>query len=519
MPEQLIREAPRVRPGRNGGAPEQHFDIAIIGTGFSGLGMAIRLKQAGMRDFVVLERASDLGGTWRDNTYPGCQCDVPSHLYSFSFAPNPNWSRAFSMQQEIWDYLRDCARRFGVMPHIRFNHAVTTAAWSDDAQQWRIETGDRSLTARVLVSGMGGLAEPSIPPIPGLERFRGVHFHSATWKHDHDLRGRRVAVVGTGASSIQFVPKIQPDVGQMYLFQRTPPWIMPHRDRPIDAWKTRVYARFPAVQAAVRNTIYWSREGFVPFFVHQRLSELPRRIAMAHLHEQVQDPELRARLTPDYSVGCKRILISGEYYPALQQPNVEVVSTGISEIRESSIVSADGTEREVDTIIFATGFHVSDAPFAERIRGREGRLMSEVFAGSPQAHRGTTVYGFPNLFLLLGPNTGLGHTSVVVMAEAQIRYIMQALKYMRQNGVTSVDVQAWAQDAYNQRLQQRLQDTVWNAGGCASWYIDARGRNSTLWPTYTWRYRRSTSRFDPSEYNVRTAPRTSVNQQAHAVPV
>jgi cation diffusion facilitator CzcD-associated flavoprotein CzcO len=498
--------------------PDQHFDVAIIGTGFSGLGMAMRLKLEGMRDFVVLERASDLGGTWRDNTYPGCQCDVPSHLYSFSFAPNPNWSRAFSMRQEIWNYLRDCARRFGVMPHIRFNHAVTMSCWIEDAQHWRIETTEGAFTARVLVAGMGGLAEPSIPPLPGLERFQGVYFHSATWKHDHDLKDRRVAVVGTGASSIQLVPRIQPEVGRMFLFQRTPPWIMPHRDRAIDAWKSRLYTRLPATQSAVRGTIYWSREGFVPFFLHQRLSELPRRIAIAHLARQVRDPELRARLTPDYAVGCKRILISSDFYPALQQPNVTVVTAGIREIRERSIVSTDGTDCEVDTIIFGTGFHVTDPPFAEHIRGRHGKLMAEVFAGSPQAHRGTTVAGFPNLFLLLGPNTGLGHTSVVVMAEAQIKYIMEALKFMRKNEVTSVDTRAWAQAEYNRRLQQRLQETVWNAGGCASWYIDATGKNTTIWPTYTWKYRRSTRRFDPSEYQLRTARRTEANPQLQGVP-
>jgi cation diffusion facilitator CzcD-associated flavoprotein CzcO len=502
----------------NGGTPERHFDVAIIGTGFSGLGMAIRLKREGMRDFVVLERAADLGGTWRENSYPGCQCDVPSHLYSFSFAPNPNWSRAFSMQQEIWDYLRDCARRFGVMPHIRFNHDVTMSSWSEDEQLWHLKTSGGAFTARVLVAGMGGLAEPSIPSIPGLERFQGVHFHSATWKHGHDLKGRRVAVVGTGASSIQFVPRIQPEVGQMFLFQRTPPWIMPHRDRSIKAWKSRLYARVPAAQAAVRSAIYWSREGFVPFFVHQRLSDVPRSIAMAHLRRQVRDPELLAKLTPDYAVGCKRILISSDYYPALQRSNVEVVATGIREIREHSIVGTDGTEREVDTIIFGTGFHVTDSPFAEHIRGRDGELMSEAFAGSPQAYLGTTVAGFPNLFLLLGPNTGLGHTSVVVMAEAQIKYVMEALRFMRKQQATSVDVRPRAQVEYNNRLQERLKETVWNAGGCASWYIDASGKNTTLWPTYTWRYRRSTRRFDPAEYDVKAAAGRVVRPQALTVP-
>jgi cation diffusion facilitator CzcD-associated flavoprotein CzcO len=482
----------------------EHYDIAIVGTGFAGLGTAIRLKQEGLTDFVVLERGADVGGTWRDNTYPGCQCDVPSHLYSFSFAPNPKWSRAFSMQPEIWDYLRGCADRFGVRPHIRFNHTVTMCSWDNEREQWRIETSAGDFTARVLVAGMGGLSEPSIPPIHGLDKFEGVHFHSATWNHDHDLKGRKVAVVGTGASSIQFIPRIQPEVGQLFLYQRTPPWIMPHPDRALRDWAQRLYARLPVAQRAVRDVIYWSREGFVPFFVNERLAQVPRRIALTHLHKQVTDPVLRKKLTPHYQVGCKRILISNEYYPALQQSNVEVVTEGVSEIRAHSIVSTDGTERGVDTIIFGTGFHVTDSPFAQRFRGRDGQLMSDVFESSPQAHRGTTVAGFPNLFVLLGPNTGLGHTSVVVMIEAQVRYLLDSLKFMRRRGVTSIEVRDEVQLAYNQQIQEQLKDTVWNAGGCASWYLDATGRNTTLWPTYTWRYARQTRRFNPAEYVLRS---------------
>jgi cation diffusion facilitator CzcD-associated flavoprotein CzcO len=487
-------------PGRD----VTHFDVAIIGTGFAGLGMAIRLKQEGLDDFVVLERAADLGGTWRDNTYPGCQCDVPSHLYSFSFAPNPNWSRAFSRQPEIWEYLRGCAQRFGIMSHIRFRHAVTMASWDEEQQHWRIDSSGGTITARVLVSGMGGLSEPSIPPLAGLENFKGTYFHSATWNHDHDLKDRKVAVVGTGASSIQFVPRIQREVRQMFLYQRTPPWIMPHRDKRLESWKHRLYGRVPAAQRLVRGAIYWSREGFVPFFINEKWARVPKGIALKHLAAQVADPELRRRLTPNYAVGCKRILISNDYYPALQQPNVEVVTEGIKEIRERSIVSTDGTEREVDTIIFGTGFHVTDSPFAERLRGRDGQLLSEVFEDSPQAHRGTTVAGFPNLFILLGPNTGLGHTSVVVMIEAQLRYVLDALRFMRHQRAATVEARQDAQVIYNEKIQDSLKNTVWNAGGCASWYIDKTGRNTSLWPTYTWKFRRAMRRFNPSEYVVRT---------------
>ncbi|MFN2464341.1 MAG: flavin-containing monooxygenase [Candidatus Dormibacteria bacterium] len=482
----------------------RQFDVAVIGTGFSGLAAAIRLKQEGLTDFVVLERGAEVGGTWRDNTYPGCQCDVPSHLYSFSFAPNPAWSRSFSLQPEILEYLRQCADRFGIRPFIRFNHAVEMCTWNDSAERWEVQTSGGLYSARVLVAGMGGLSEPSIPPIAGLERFKGTYFHSATWNHDHDLRGHRVAVVGTGASSIQFIPKIQPDVAHLDVYQRTPPWIMPHPDRPLSEWARRTYARVPAIQRAVRDAIYWSRESFIPFFVYDRLAGVPRRIAMQHLRRQVADPGLRARLTPDYQVGCKRILISNDYYPALQQSNVEIVTTGIGEIRDRSIVSSDGTERDVDTIIFGTGFHVTDFPFAQRLRGRDRRLLADVFQDSPQAHRGTTVAGFPNLFFLLGPNTGLGHTSVVVMAEAQVEYVLDSLRFMRRRGVTSVEVKANVQQAYNERLQADLQRTVWNAGGCASWYLDATGRNTTLWPTYTFRFARQMRNFDAAEYMLRS---------------
>lgn len=506
MLDQLARES---EAGPAGGTPARHFDVVIVGTGFAGLGMAIRLKQEGLDDFVILERAGEVGGTWRDNTYPGCQCDVPSHLYSFSFAPNPNWSRAFSCQPEIWDYLKRCATRFGIMPHIRFKSQVTMASWEQDRQRWRIETEAGEYTTRVLVAGPGGLSEPSIPPLAGLSTFEGTQFHSATWNHHHDLRGRRVAVVGTGASSIQFVPRIQPEVAELKLYQRTPPWIMPHHDRRLDSWKLSLYRRLPITQKLAREAVYWSREGTIPFFTNPHLEWVPRAIALKHLRSQVADPELRARLTPGYRVGCKRILLSNDYYPALARPNVEVVTEGISEVRGHSIVSTDGTERKVDTIIFGTGFHVSDAPFAGRIRGRDGRLLSEVYAGSPQAYRGTTVAGFPNAFMLLGPNTGLGHTSVVVMIEAQVRYVLDALRFMRRRGIATVEVRAEAQLAYNRKIQEDLRTTVWNAGGCASWYLDANGKNTALWPTYTWKYRRLMRRFDPGSVSaVAGAPTT-----------
>jgi cation diffusion facilitator CzcD-associated flavoprotein CzcO len=481
----------------------KHHRIAIIGSGFAGLGMAIRLKQEGIEDFVVFERAGDVGGTWRDNTYPGCQCDVPSLLYSFSFAPNPDWSRTFSHQPEIQDYLRRCAAHFDVLPHVRFHHEVQNARWDDDAQLWTLETSGGTFTAQVLVAGMGGLSEPSIPQIPGLDTFEGAAFHTAQWDHDVDLRGRRVAVIGTGASSIQVVPHIQPEVEQLHLFQRTPAWIMPHRDRTLSEREHTLYRRLPLLQRAVRGAIYWARETFVIPFVRPKLARIPETQARKFIKQQVPDRELRRKLTPDYTIGCKRILISNDYYPAVSQPNVSLETGGIREIRPRSIVTNDGREIEVDVIVLGTGFRVRDMPAAERVRGRDGRSLSETWNGSMEAYLGTSIAGFPNLFMLVGPNTGLGHNSIVFMIESQVEYLLGALRTMDRRGLASVDVRPEVQDAYNAELQESLRGTVWSTGGCASWYLDDTGRNTTLWPGSTWPFRRRTRRFDPSAYKLR----------------
>jgi cation diffusion facilitator CzcD-associated flavoprotein CzcO len=485
-------------------APPRSVDVAIVGSGFAGLGMAICLKQAGIDDFVVLERADDVGGTWRDNTYPGCQCDVPSHLYSFSFAPNPGWSRTFSRQPEIQDYLRRCTDEHGVAPHLRFGHEVTAAAWDEDAQVWRLDTAGGPFNARLLVAAPGPLSEPSIPSLPGLERFEGTVFHSAQWDHDHDLTSERVAVIGTGASAIQFVPQIQPRVDRMHVFQRTPPWIMPHPDRPISRTERRVYRVVPAAQRLMRAGIYWARETFVFGFLHRRLMQLPERIARRHLRSQVPERGLRAKLEPDYAIGCKRILISNDFYPTLSEPNVEVVSESIREVRRSSVVTADGVEREVDTIIFGTGFHVTDMPIAQRVRGRGGQLLADAWRDGMEAHLGATVAGFPNLFIVPGPNTGLGHTSMVFMIESQIAYVLDCLRVMRERGIGAVDVRPDAQAASNAEIQNGMKGTVW-LSGCASWYLDASGRNTTLWPGFTYRFRQRTRRFDPTDYTLSPA--------------
>jgi cation diffusion facilitator CzcD-associated flavoprotein CzcO len=496
------------------GAETPDTQIAIIGSGFGGLGAAIRLRQRGFTDFRIFERAADVGGTWRDNTYPGCACDVQSHLYSFSFAPNPDWTRSYSPQPEIWDYLRRCARDFGVLPHIRFRHEVRDAAWDERALAWRIETPEGAYTARVLVLASGALSEPALPKLPGIDTFKGAAFHSARWDHTYDLNGKRVAVVGTGASAIQFVPEIQPLVSRLYVFQRTPPWIMPRTDRTLRDGERRMFRRFPAAQRAARGSLYLLRELLVFGFRHIPASKLVERMALRHLERSVPDAELRAKLKPSYSIGCKRILVSNDYLPALTRPNVELVTCAVSEVRERSVVGSDGVEREVDAIIYGTGFRVTDPPLAGHVRGRGGRTLAEVWDGSPQAHAGTTVAGFPNLFILMGPNTGLGHTSVLIMLEAQIEHVLSALEHMKASGAAAIEPRPEAQAAYVAEVERRMRGTVWTAGGCASWYLDRTGRNSTLWPDSTWRFRRRVARLDPAEY-VTWAPRPA----AEAEPV
>ncbi|EON24163.1 cyclohexanone monooxygenase [Nocardioides sp. CF8] len=477
--------------------------VAIIGSGFAGLAMAIRLKQAGEHNFVVLERADDVGGTWRDNTYPGCACDVPSNLYSFSFAPNPYWSRAFSPQAEIHEYLRETARRFGVLPHIAFGADVESAHWVDDDQEWIVETSAGTVQTRILVSGAGPLSEPSYPDIPGLEDFAGKRFHSADWDHGHDLTGERVAVIGTGASAVQFVPHVQSRARHLTIFQRTPPWVLPRPDRPVPGLLQRAYAAAPAMQKAVRAGVYWRQEAMLPGLVHKpELLKGVEKLARAHMKWSVKDPALRAKLTPDYRIGCKRILIANGYYPSLAKPNVDVVTDQIARVGVDSITTADGTERPIDTLIFGTGFHVTDSAISDRVRGRHGETLAERWKGSPQAYLGASVSGFPNLFLLVGPNTGPGHTSVVFYIESQVAYVLDALRTMDSLGATSLDVRRDVEDSFNDDVQRRMRGTVWTTGGCGSWYLDESGRNTTLWPGFSFQLRWRTRKFDLGSYDV-----------------
>ena len=486
-----------------GGLLPGHVRAAIIGAGLGGIGAGIRLRQAGVTDFVILERAAAVGGTWRDNTYPGCACDIPSHLYSFSFAPNPDWSHSFSRQPEIWRYTEDVTDRYGLRGHLALGTDVIRADWEAGPARWRLRTGRGELTADVLICASGPLSEPSLPNVPGLADFPGEVFHSARWNHGYGLEGKRVAVVGTGASAIQIVPKIQPEVKHLVLFQRTPAWIVPRRDRRITEFEKRLYRQVPAVQRLARLGIYVSRESLVGGFTKRpAILKAAQRAALRNLARSVPDPGLRAKLTPDYVMGCKRILISSDFYPALRRPNVQVIASGLATVDGNTLTAGDGTSCEVDAIILATGFHAVDAPIAGRLYGAAGISLAEAWDGDMRALRGTTIAGFPNLCMVIGPNTGLGHNSMIYMIESQLNYILDYLTTLDQTGAAALDTRPGSQRAWCDGVERRMASTVWTTGGCVSWYLNAAGRNPTLWPGSTIGFRRATRQLDPAEYEL-----------------
>jgi cation diffusion facilitator CzcD-associated flavoprotein CzcO len=497
-------------------SPTRTARVGIIGTGFAGLGMAIRLRQTGQDDFILLERGDRIGGTWRDNDYPGCACDVPSNLYSYSFAQNPDWTTTFAHQPEILAYTNRIVDEHDLLRSTHLSTEVLDARWDAEAQRWRVETTQGEYAFEVLVSATGPLSAPSIPSLPGLDQFDGPVFHSAEWDHDVDLTGKRVAVIGTGASAIQFVPELQKVVGELKLFQRTPPWLLPRPEYATSRLRRALFRRFPILQRIGREFLYWGHETYVIGFTRQpRVMKVPQLLALRHLRSQIADPELRAKVTPNFTIGCKRILLSSNYYPALAQPNVEVLTTGVSEIQGNTVVGSDGTAREVDAIVLGTGFHVTDLPIADHVRGSEGRTLAEAWGGSMQAYRGATVPGFPNFFFVLGPNTGLGHSSMIYMVEASVQYVIDALQQMEQHGIAQVDVRPERARRWNEGIQRRMPQTVWVKGGCASWYLDEHGRNTTLWPDFTFRFRALTRRFDLESYSTlprRAAPAATPEQ-------
>ena len=488
-------------------AAAAQFPIAIIGAGFAGIGMAIKLKQAGIHSFTIFERAGDVGGTWRDNTYPGAACDVPSHVYSFSFEQNPDWSRMFAESGEIHAYLRRCVDKYGLRPHLRLGVSIVEARFDAGRGVWTLRTAEgETITARAVCSGVGGLVDPKLPDIVGLESFEGKLMHTARWDHDYDLAGKRVAVIGTGASAVQVVPQVAPVVGKLSVFQRTPAWVVPKRDRAMSERAKRWFRKYPALLKLRRAVLYWLSEAFGPmiFLDAPRLSRIGERMSDRHLRQCVQDPALRAKLRPTFQFGCKRMLISDDYWPAFERQNVELVTDAIVEVRPHAIVTADGREHPVDAIVLATGFHLNIATAPFPIVGLGGRALGDAWSGGAVAYKGVTVAGFPNWFIMMGPNTGPGHTSVLVYTEAQIGYILQAIRKMIADGITYVDVRQDVQDAYNTGIQRRMKHMVWSTG-CSSWYLGPNGENRSLYPGFAAEYAARVRKFRPAEYEIVTA--------------
>lgn len=481
-----------------------HAFIAILGSGFSGLGAAVRLAEAGHHDFTVLERGDEVGGTWRDNTYPGAACDVPSHLYSYSFALNPDWTRSFSSQPEIQNYLRGVAQRAGVLDRHVFGCHVHKATWDEQNRCWELSTTHGSLTADVVIGAFGALAEPSLPDIAGIDSFEGELFHSAQWNHEADLTDKRVAVIGTGASAIQIVPAIADRVAHIDVYQRTAPWLLPRFDRAFTRAERWAFRHIPGVLRLARLGIYVARETqVVGLAKNPRMMKPFEWISRAKILMEIKDPVLRRKVTPNFRIGCKRMLIANDWYPALDRDDVELITDGIREINGRAVITEDGTAREVDALVVATGFHVTDSPMFDTVCGSQSRTLSQTFADKGmRAYKGTTIAGFPNMFVLVGPNTGLGHTSMVYMIESQLNYIVDAIDTMKTHGITRIEVRADAQDAYNEELQRKLASSVWMTGRCASWYLDAHGNNTTLWPDFTFRFRHQTKQFDVDAYET-----------------
>lgn len=476
--------------------------VLIIGAGFAGLGLAIRLKQAGIDDFLILEKAGDVGGCWRENRYPGAACDVPSHLYSFSFEPKADWSRKFAPQAEILDYARHCADKYGLRERIRFHCEVSAASFDEAAGEWRVTCANgEELRAQSLVCALGQLSRPLIPHLPGIERFKGRAFHSAQWDAEAPLEGSRVAVVGTGASAIQFVPQIAPKVAELLLFQRSAAYVIPKPDRPYADWERRLKARLPWLQRLDRGLKYVQHEArALAFTVFPPLMKMMRLSFHRHLQRGIPDAGLRARLEPDYPLGCKRILISNDYYPALARSNVKLVDTGIREVTEDAIVTRDGQRHPVDTLIYGTGFAATEFLAPMRVQGLGGRELNQAWKDGAEAYKGISVSGFPNLFILYGPNTNLGHSSIIYMLESQFPYVLACLQRIRREGLKYLDVKPQVQQRFNQHLQHELGHTIWERG-CNSWYKTASGRNTVNWPGFTFRYRQLTRQPEFADYD------------------
>ncbi len=499
----------------------RHVAVAILGAGFGGLGMAIRLARAGRDSFLVLERADDVGGTWRDNTYPGVACDIPSQLYSFSFRPYPGWSRTFAPGAEILAYLRRAADEEGLGDRLRLGTAVLDATWSGDEQHWRVRTNHGTCTADVLVTAAGRLSEPRLPDIAGLADFPGPVVHSARWPEDLDLSGARVGVVGTGASAVQLVPHLARSAAEVVVFQRSAPWVLPRDDRPVPPAERRALAADPSQGRALRAALFTEAEaGFAARLGASADLDALRARALAHLHDQVPDPTLRAWLTPDYEIGCKRVLFSQEYYPALASDHVTLVPAALTAVDGARAAAGDGSAHDLDALVLATGFQATRPPFAHRVHGGGGHSLAAHWADGMTSYASTVVTGFPNLFVLNGPNASLGHSSAIDMLETQIGYVLGALDHLDARGGGAIEVRPEAEAAYTRELDATAAATVWLTGGCTSWYRDeASGRLTLLWPGTATSFRERNGTFDPAPFRhtpARLPPRGGSHRPVRA---
>jgi cation diffusion facilitator CzcD-associated flavoprotein CzcO/acetyl esterase/lipase len=493
-------EMKAARDGSQNGRPTPR--VAVIGAGFGGIGLGITLKRAGIDAFTIFEKADGIGGVWRDNTYPGATCDIPSHLYSFSFEPNPNWSRRYSPQPEILEYLERCVERHGMGANLRLGTEVTRAEFDQASGRWRIETGGgETVEADVLVSACGQLSRPALSRIEGADRFAGPIFHTARWDHGVKLDGKRVAVIGTGASTIQVVPAIAGRVAQVDVYQRSAPYVIPKIDRPYRPWERRLFRWFPPARLLARFSQWLTYEVFISAFNQFKpTGRLGVRMFQRHLDDQVSDPDLKRALTPADVLGCKRILISGDYYETLERPNVELITQGVRELTKRGLVAEDGSERPADVVILSTGFESTRFLAPMEIRGRGGVELNEAWREGANAYLGMTVAGFPNLFIMYGPNTNLGAGSVITQLESQMSYILDAVRKLRSH-CGWLSVRPEVQASFDREIQDRLSTSVWQTG-CNNWYVDEHGRNTNNWPGFTLEYRRRTKRLDLADYEV-----------------
>ncbi len=483
--------------------PKINQRIVIVGTGFAGLAMAVALKKAGQHDYILLEEANEVGGTWRDNTYPGAACDVPSPVYSFSFESNPHWSSKFSPQKEIFLYLQHCATKYGLRPHIQFRSRVESSHFDEETGLWTVAiAGQDPIICRYLVLCTGGLSRPSYPKIPGLDSFQGALFHSARWNHDFPLEGARVGIIGTGASAIQIVPAIAAKVGKLSLFQRTPAWILPKAERTFNSLERKLFARVPGYHYLLRKFLYWQFELRAIGLLKPALMRIPQKEAEALIRRDIRDPELQKEMTPQYTMGCKRVLLSNDFYPSLNRSNVEVISDTIERIVPDGIVTKDGRQHRLDALICATGFQVAEASAPFPIYGLYGQELGKTWKDGAEGYLGVSISGYPNLFTIVGPNSGLGHNSIVFMIEAQARYIQKAIVKMQKAAVKYFDLKKLVQDDYNRELSRRFEGTVWTAGHCVSWYHTPGGKNTTIFPGFSFQLRWRTRKFKMGAYHA-----------------